>query len=218
MKSFSHIGLSSDEAAKELDRFKKLLASQKDLSEKNDILPFFKRCKHLSTMFAMFNPNISSPDRIAMELNLFGDFACDLAVGDSSAHAYSLIEFEDARRNSVFQKGVKSTPEWGRRFEHGFSQLVDWFWRLEDQRTTNSFRTLFGDSNATFFGMLIIGRSGHLKPREVRRLEWRQEKVVINSNKILCLTFDELVRKLEKKLADYPRVVSRKGAKKLRKP
>ena len=58
----------------------------------------------------------------------FGDFACDVAAGDSEANAFTLIEFEDAQEYSIFsrrQEG-KAMKRWSSRFEHGFSQLVDW--------------------------------------------------------------------------------------------
>jgi hypothetical protein len=44
------------------------------------------------------------PDRVATELDLFGDFVCDGGVGDSHLNSFSLIEFEDATQRSVLSK------------------------------------------------------------------------------------------------------------------
>jgi hypothetical protein len=72
---------------------------------------------------------------VATELSLFGDYACDAASGDSKANAFTLIEFEDANEYSIFKKAAqgRSVRAWATRFEHGFSQLVDWAWRLADE-------------------------------------------------------------------------------------
>lgn len=56
--------------------------------------------------------------RIAYEFDVFGDFACDLAVGEQASGSYCFIEFEDAQQNSIFEKsGKKATREWSRRFD-----------------------------------------------------------------------------------------------------
>ena len=57
-----------------------------------------------------------------------------MVVGDASSHAYCFIEFEDATETSIFKKTPKLTPEWSPRFEHGFSQLVDWILWLENNK------------------------------------------------------------------------------------
>lgn len=200
MKTFDALEFSYAAATAEVAEFKALLDAKPELSEKSDVLPFFRQRRHLSLLAGSLLPNISRLGRLAWEYDLFGDFACDLAVGDARANAYALIEFEDARANSIFQAGAKYTDEWGRRFEHGFSQLVDWFWKLEDQSRTEEFRHRFGGADARFAAMLVVGRSGFLPPRERRRLTWRLDRVIINSNKIHCLTFDDLYEGLAEKL------------------
>jgi hypothetical protein len=72
------------------------------------------------------------PDCWVNELDLFGDFVSDLAAGDSEANAYTLIEFDDAKEHSISSRlgRGKTMKRWSQRFEHGFSQLVDWAWRL----------------------------------------------------------------------------------------
>jgi len=41
-------------------------------------------------------------------------------------------------------KGAKATLEWSERFEHGFSQVPDWFWKLNDRTPTSEFAHRFG--------------------------------------------------------------------------
>jgi hypothetical protein len=208
MKLFDHLVLSHAAAMVELSEFKALLDSRPELSERDDILPFFRQHRHLSLAVGLLSSNLSSLDRLAYEYDLFGDFSCDLVIGDSNRPAYTLVEFEDARAQSVFQAGSKYTHEWGRRFEHGFSQLVDWFWKLEDQAKTNDFRNRLGDTNARFSAMLVIGRNQFLPERERQRLNWRLDRVIINSNKATCLTLDDLYEQLYEKLTRLQKLAS----------
>ncbi|MEQ8960543.1 MAG: DUF4263 domain-containing protein [Coleofasciculus sp. C2-GNP5-27] len=57
--------------------------------------------------------------------------------GDSVKKAYCFVEFENADSNSIFvDKPGKSSPEWSSRFEKCFSQIIDWFWKLDDLEKT----------------------------------------------------------------------------------
>jgi hypothetical protein len=133
MKYLEKLNLSLPKCKTELVAFKRLLDSKQSLSERGDILPFFNDHKHLAALVGSFNSKINSFDRIAIEFNLFGDYVCDLLVGDSTSHSFCFVEFEDASPTSIFtKKKSKSTPEWSARFDRGFSQIVDWFAILED--------------------------------------------------------------------------------------
>ncbi|QTA86587.1 Shedu anti-phage system protein SduA domain-containing protein [Desulfonema magnum] len=126
MKDFETLEFDIKKCMKEMDDLKILLDSKSDISEKDDILPFFRQRKHLSAFTGSFNPNISVCDKIAYEFDIWGDFKTDLAVGDSYSKAYCFVEFEDAKKDSVFRKVAnRATTEWSPRFEHGLSQLVD---------------------------------------------------------------------------------------------
>lgn len=207
MKKLERIELSRAACRDDLDAFDALLASSDELSERAHILPFFRSHPHLSAFLGTFNPDIDAFDSLAYEYDLFGDFACDLVVGDSGRRAFTLIELEDASEDSVFRSVAgKHTPEWGRRFEHGFSQLVDWFWKLDVQRQNDDFRDRFGGSDASFFGMLVVGRSSFLGERERRRLHWRRDRILVDSHKVACLTNDELSRVLRSKLERLERL------------
>jgi len=201
MKKFEALKFDLNQCLKEMTEFKIFLDTKLELNEKEDILPFFKQRAHLSAFIGSFNPNISSYDKIAYEFDLWGDFRTDIAVGDSQFNAYCFIEFEEAKPNSVFRKvGNKSTTEWAPRFEHGLSQLVDWFYKLEDQRATREFRNKFGGEDVTYTGILVVGRSFFISGEDQSRLNWRSDKMVLNSVPILCLTFDELYERLDNRL------------------
>jgi hypothetical protein len=150
----------------------------------------------------MFNSRIGWADRFAREFNAFGDFSCDLAVGDWSRGAYCFVEFEDAREGSVFEKkGEKATREWGRRFEHGYSQIIDWMHKLAGREISNDNLGRFGKYEITYEAVLIIGRDCYQDDAEMQRLLWRSDKVSVNQKKVLCMTFDQLLRQFETRMS-----------------
>ena len=51
--------------------------------------------------------------------------------------------------------------------------------------------------------MLIIGRESFLSPIDKNRLRWRLNKVLIDSQKIICITFDQLARDIRDRLSLY---------------
>lgn len=137
---------------------------------------------------------------------VFGDFGCDLVVGDSLNRSYGFIEREDAAAGCLFrQQGRKATPEWATRFEHGLSQVIDWFWKLYEMAHTEEYEERFGSRRTSYFGLLVLGRNSHLAhPREQRRWHWRAAKVLVNSLPIRFLTYDQLDADLASELDEYP--------------
>jgi len=207
VKTFIKHKILIERCAKELTDLKELLTQKPELSEREDILPFFRERSHLSSFISSYVPNISNPDRLAFEYDLFGDFTCDLVVGDSTSHNFLFVEFEDAKEHSVFTETAKYTPEWSSRIEHGFSQIIDWFWKLEDQEKSDDYEHRFGAKHATMHGLVVVGRDDSLGPREVARLKWRQDRVVVHSKKVSVVTFDELERDLRQRLSRYSQSV-----------
>lgn len=188
----------------QLDEFRYLMQSREFLSEFDDILPFFKQRHQLSALVGSYHAKIIRPDIIAFEYDIFGDLKIDLVVGYSVTNAYCFIEFEDATANSIFvSKAGKSTPEWSPRFERGFNQIVDWFWKLNDFEKTDDFENRFNSRSIDYTGLLIIGRNEHLERREKKRLQWRQKNLVVNYRHITCITFDELYQTLLRRLVQY---------------
>lgn len=111
-----------DSAARaDLDALDTLLASRMDLSERDDILPFFRAHPHLLALIGSYNRRLATYDRLGVEVPLFGQFTADAIIGDRT-----LVEFEDGRESSMFVRRGRHRTEWAPRVEHGLSQLVDW--------------------------------------------------------------------------------------------
>lgn len=164
MKSFDAISFDPHACREELDDLEAHLAEQDELDERSDVLRFFRKRRHLSVFIGSYFPYISCFDLLAYEYDIFGDSKADLAVGDLSSGWYGFIEFEDASPSSLFKDAGRATSEWSPRFEHGYSQVVDWFWKLSNMENTQDFRHRFGTNYAGYEGMLIVGRSSDLAP------------------------------------------------------
>ena len=209
MKQFRPITLIKKQARKELEQFKALLddAEKQELSERNDLLPFFAEHEQLIALMGTYNPKIERFDRIATEFDIFGDHTTDFAIGDSQEHQYCFVEFEDAARSSVFKKrGKKTTLEWSERFDHGCSQVIDWILWLENQKQTLAHIQRFGVGEIQFVGLLVVGRDKFLTDSSLkRRLSWRSEQVVVCSRKLHCITFDKLYTDLDLRLKLWSR-------------
>jgi hypothetical protein len=179
---------------------KALLDSSADLGEKvfDD---FFESRLHLRALIGRYNSALILPDRLAWQYPIFGDFRCDFAIGDWTRKAYTFVEFEDARPNSVFVKqGKKATRAWSARFDSGYSQIIDWFCKLHMMTDTPDMEARFGKRAVRYTGVLIAGREQHFQASERLRLDWRQEHVVVNSKHVHCITYDQLLEDLLSRL------------------
>jgi hypothetical protein len=156
-----------------------------------------KTSSHLRALVGLYNPSLLTPDRLASEYPIFGDFRADFAVGDWSRKAYTFVECEDARPNSLFvQQGKKATRAWSPRFDGGYGQIIDWFYKLQVMTNTPDMEARFGSRAIRYAGVLIVGRNQHMTAGERLRLEWRRDHVVINSKHIFCVTYDQLLEDL----------------------
>ena len=172
-KSLEPIVFDAHKFEKELKAFGMLLRTKAVLSEGGDIQPFFERNKQLSAYLGTFSTFIGPATELAFQFPFFGDFTADLLLGDKKAGEFCVVEFEDGREESVFKKQPKrGNPEWSARFEHGFSQLVDWFYHLDDFKGTKGFAKAFGYGHIRFMGLIVIGRSSALDDAKRSRLKW----------------------------------------------
>ncbi len=207
MKHFEPFEIDFDRCRLELASLKELLDQFESgtLKEREHVLSFFSQNRHLAALIGHLAPDIAHVDRLAFEFDLFGDYAADLALGDSRRKEYCFIEFENAAPDSIFRRvGAKQSLEWAPRFEHGYSQILDWFWKLHDMARTDTGRSRFGHAESFgYYGMLVIGRSQGLGPLERERLNWRRKRVLVDSRHIFCRTFDELYDDLSFKLGKY---------------
>lgn len=189
----------------ELAELKELLDAKESLKERSDIQPFFKKRRQLSAFIGTYAPEIGPDPLIAFEFPFLGDFSADLVLGNRDTNAFCIVEFEDGTPDSIFKKaGKKATTEWSPRFEHGFSQLVDWCYTLDDFKKTDRFAKDFGHGYVRFFALLILGRNAGVSEDDRKRLRWRTEKVRVDSRTVECLTFDDLYESLKSRLDFYP--------------
>jgi hypothetical protein len=187
----------------QVQELKALLESSADLPEAV-FHDFFEPRADLRALVGLSNSALLSPDRLAWQYPLFGDFRCDFAVGDWARKAYTFVEFEDARPNSLFVKqGEKATRAWASRFESGYSQVIDWFYKLQAMTDTPDMEARLGKRSIRYVGVLVAGRNQHLQAGERLRLEWRRDHVVVNSRQISCVTYDELLEDLLFNLARF---------------
>jgi hypothetical protein len=207
MKQFEPFEIDFDRCRVELTALKELLEKYEveTLKEREHILAFFAENRHVAALVGSIAPNIARVDRLAYEFDFFGDYAADLAAGDSKKREYCFVEFENAAPDSIFRKsGKKSSLEWSPRFDHGYSQIIDWFWKLHDLARSDTGRARFGHANSfNYCGLLVIGRSRGLAPLEKERLDWRRNRVLVDSRHIYCMTFDELSEDLTFRLDKY---------------
>ncbi len=190
-----------DAELNELDAF---LSSESHRKERAEIAPFFKARRNLCVGLSLMNAAVETPDRVAIELDLFGDFICDVASGDSDANAYTLVEFEDAQEHSVFARLApgKSVKRWSQRFERGFSQLIDWAWRLSTEGdSSDALRRIFGDTHPTVHFLLIAGRDSDLTKDDLARLRWRANHIALGAFRVSCLTFDRVLTSLRRRVS-----------------
>ena len=196
MKQLESTTIDLARCRQELAAFKVLLDRHVsgNLREKEHVLPFFRENRNLAALIGYLRSDCILVNRIAYKFDIFGDHAADLVVGDSSRRVYGFVEFEDAAPDSIFRKEAKKhSLAWASRFERGYSQIIDWFWKLNDLARTDTLGYRFeGARSIHYYGLLVIGRSAHLGPSE-------RDRVVVNSRHY-CLTFDELYDDLRDKL------------------
>jgi hypothetical protein len=136
-------------------------------------------------------------------VGLYGEIVADVIAGDRARYAYCFVEFEDALPASLFTRRARHGTAWSSRFSRRFNQIVDWLWLLDDQEVTAGFAEEFGPSPISIVALLVIGRDEHVTPRDRRRLAWRQRHLLVNSQHIYCLTFDDLLRDLHGRLHGF---------------
>jgi Domain of unknown function (DUF4263) len=198
MAQLKTLALKKLQAKAELKAFKALLdgKGQGDLGEMSDLLPFFDAHEQLCALMGMYNPKIVDYQNIciAREFSIFGDHKADLAIADIKNREFCFIEFEDAKKASIFNTaGKKATPDWSTRYDHGFSQLIDWILWIENNKGNTADAGRFKAASIQFNMLLVIGRDRDLAVPALReRFDWRSESVVVASKKVHCITYDKL--------------------------
>lgn len=180
-------------AQSELDKFKRLLDTNTDLKEREQVLKRFRDWPNLCSLFGKFHGQISIADRIKLESPIEGYFRTDLTVKLAGTDHIALVEFEGASANCIFKPGDRTIDEWAPAFEKGFSQIVDWAWAIDEYRQTPLLRDAFDSERPDFIGILVIGRDTALKDATARsRWKWRSRNVLVGGGTVTLLTYDDL--------------------------
>lgn len=191
------------QCAADLDDFERLLAAKTHLSEQVDILPFFREHPHLAAFLGTYAHMVNVVDRLGVEVELFGQFVVDVVAGNRGKKSYCLIECEHGFPNSIFANRTRHTTTWASRYEAGISQIVDWMWLLDDQEHSLAFEDMFGPRPIELTLLLVIGRDSGVSDSDRRRLEWRSQRMPVNSHRIHVVTFDDVLRDLRDRLDDF---------------
>jgi len=187
----------------DLDAFERLLSTKPELSERGDILPFFKAHPHLAALLGSYNLAATTFDRLAVEVRLSNLLVADAVAGDWDRRAYCFVEFEDGKSDSIFADGGRSLTKWAPRFKDGVAQIVDWLWLLDDMEQSIPFEAQFGQRPISLTALLVLGRDNGVSALDRRRLEWHRNHVVINSHHIYCCTYDDLLHDLRGRLRAF---------------
>lgn len=182
--------------------FKLLLETHSELSEKKDLQPFFKKNSILIFLLAgLGRISRTKVDEYEFEFDLWQDLVCDIGIGDSKANTYCLIELEGAKQNSIFKNKPKNYPKYSECLECGYSQIVDWFFKIDEMKSTSSIKRRFAGDYPRINAVLIIGRSHFFKTDlERNRFNWRRDNILIGAKNVNCLTYDELLAYFEGKM------------------
>lgn len=145
--------------------------------------------------------NIPAPDLIAFELTMKGIYRTDLVLGNHAARTFGLIEFEPAKKTTLFKKGTKQYRYWGSGLEHGFGQIIDWAWVRDDHPNDTVLENSFGGKIKKSAFAVIAGRDdGIVGPLEQSRFEYRRNLVAIGGHSAQIMTYDDMVRKMDEVL------------------
>lgn len=194
-KDFTDVAFNPVQFKKELEQFRDLLNSKKVLGER-EIQNLFKASLHLTAYIGTTFGNIGVAKLVAYEFEIMGDYRVDIVFGNPERQ-FCFVELESGDPKAVLEKvGKKATKEWSRLFDHGFSQIVDWFCHLDDFKKTDRFHKNFGYGHIDFVGLLLIGRNEGLDADDKRRLRWRTHNVIVDSHPVICMTFDDLYKEL----------------------
>jgi hypothetical protein len=188
--------------------FRLLLNTHPEFEEKKDLQPFFKKHVALIPLLAeLGRVSRTKVDECEFEFDLWQDLVCDIGIGDSEANTYCLIELEGAQKNSLFKNKPKNYPKYSDRLECGYSQIIDWFFKIDEIKNTSGIKRRFAGEYPRVNAVLIIGRSHFLNTDlERNRFNWRRDNTLIGAKNVNCLTYDELLVYFEsktKEMEDY---------------
>jgi hypothetical protein len=199
MSDFIPITYDLTKAETELLSFKGWFASKSFLGETEMVSEIKKRPQMACLLGSVLN--MPAPDLIKFELTMKGIFRTDLVLGNDTARAFGLIEFEPAELNTLFKRGTAQYRYWGSPLEHGFGQVIDWAWVRDDHPNDTVLENSFGGKIGKSAFAVIAGRdAGIVGPMEQRRFDHRRHLVAIGGHHAQIMTYDDMVRRMDESL------------------
>jgi hypothetical protein len=183
----------------DLKAFEVLLQNPKEELGETILLKFFREHPNLILLMGKI---VLSPRFYMDEFNLFNEFYPDFGIADKSKESFVFVEFEEAKQFSIFGENVNKSSirhEWGIKLERGFSQIINWFYRLEDYKRTNKYKEHFEGKEIKYWGILVVGRDEFIPPGSSERIEWRFDRVRVDLKQVHFYTYDGLYRELKNK-------------------
>ena len=181
----------------EIEAFRRFLSSN-PRGERAHFLPFFRTHLQLCAHLATLNDKVGAATHVGTEVPLWADFTCDLVAGSIQDRAFVFVEFEDASATSVFRPELgRKNSHWGRRVEHGISQVTDWLFRINSEGSSDRMERDFGSRHITPMGLVVAGRSQDIIAYDRIRLDWRSRNSVIGGAKLAIVTYDDLLSWLD---------------------
>jgi len=183
----------------DLKAFEALLQNPNEELGETELLKFFTNHPNLILLMGKI---VLSPRFYMDEFNLFNEFYPDFGIADKNKESFVFVEFEEAKQFSIFGEKVNKASirhEWGVKLERGFSQIINWFYRLEDHKRSNKFKEHFGGKEIKYWGILVVGRDAHIPPGASERIEWRFDRVTVDLKRVYFYTYDGLYRELKSK-------------------
>lgn len=156
MRQFDSIAYNLPAAEAELQTFKAWLGAAGFVG-KTEIVREIRARRRMCCLLAS-RVGMSAPDLIRFELALKGMLRADLILGNDHFRQFVLIEFEDAKENSIFSGGTRRYRHWARRPEHGFGQVVDWAWIRSDHPDDTVLTAAFGGRINVGSCIVVCGR------------------------------------------------------------
>lgn len=188
-------------AEAELASFKTWLSGQGYVGE-TPVVVQIKTRPHMCGLLAAI-AGFSAPDLIQFELTLKGLFRTDLVLGHDAGRQFVLVEFEPAEETSLFSgRETRQYRHWSRHLQHGFGQIVDWAWIRSDHPHDVALTNVFGGAIHVSSFLVVCGRDAGLRDEmERRRFHHRDGSVRIDGIAARILTYDGMVREMDRNLA-----------------
>lgn len=202
---YKNVVFDKTQCRQQLDELKNLFLNSPEIDETKGVDGglqniFKKRPMLLALMGRLFFSELATYWNQEVDV---GDYRVDFVIANHDKSKVALIEFENAKENSLFVKKTSSKTsisyEWAPRFDHGYSQVIDWVYL--NSQNHGEIEKCFKDKKLDPINFaLVIGWNKHLQISDLQeRFNFRRNETYVDKKNIYCNTFDALLEELEEK-------------------